>query len=163
MSDFSEPDRRRRKRKGPKFQDPAALTLEERLSRLQRTLEARRTQLYEDPATKEKWLGQCSRLAIVLTTYQAHTRCAEQLQCAQAVMHGVEDPPVESQSSHSPLANPKDAVETSDNPDAADHRENDLPQVHIVCLGIGKINESRESQYQFLQLQDLASFFKVSF
>jgi len=58
MSDFTEPDRRRRKRKGPRFQDPAALTLEERLSRLQRTLEARRTQYYEEPATKDKWMGQ---------------------------------------------------------------------------------------------------------
>jgi hypothetical protein len=67
MSDFTEPDRRRRKRKGPKFQDPAALTLEERLSRLQRTLQARRTQYYEDPATKGKWLGQWPRLAIAPT------------------------------------------------------------------------------------------------
>lgn len=33
--------------------------------------------------------------------------------------------------------------------------------VHVLCLGIGKISESRESQFQFIQLQDIATFFDV--
>jgi hypothetical protein len=35
------------------------------------------------------------------------------------------------------------------------------PPVYVLCLGIGKISESRESQFQYLQLQDIAKFFKV--
>jgi hypothetical protein len=44
---------------------------------------------------------------------------------------------------------------------AAAQKTTDNPSIHIVCLGIGKISESRESQYQFLQLQDIASFWEV--
>ncbi|KAG7527439.1 hypothetical protein FFLO_06938 [Filobasidium floriforme] len=36
------------------------------------------------------------------------------------------------------------------------------PPVYVLCLGIGKISESRESQFQYLQLQDIAKFFKTS-
>jgi hypothetical protein len=37
----------------------------------------------------------------------------------------------------------------------------DPPPVYVLCLGIGKISESRESQFQYLQLQDMAKFFNV--
>lgn len=33
---------------------------------------------------------------------------------------------------------------------------------HIICLGIGKITDSREAQYQFIQLESLAERFNVS-
>jgi hypothetical protein len=43
-------------------------------------------------------------------------------------------------------------------PDPAKHS---TPPAYVLCLGIGKISESRESQFQYLQLQDIAAFFNV--
>jgi hypothetical protein len=77
-------------------------------------------------------------------------------------VHGVVCPSEENLSSLSSLTNPDNAL-ASLKAGVARVRENGLPEVHVVCLGIGKINDSRESQYQFLHLQDLASFFEVSF
>ena len=78
-------------------------------------------------------------------------------------MHGVAGHPDETQSSLSSLAGKSNVGVANANADVESGRENGLAEVHVVCLGIGKINESRESQYQFLHLKDLASFYKVSF
>jgi len=37
-----------------------------------------------------------------------------------------------------------------------------FPLAQVLCLGIGKISESRESQFQFIQLQDISNFLEVS-
>jgi hypothetical protein len=37
----------------------------------------------------------------------------------------------------------------------------DSPLFHIVCLGLGKVSESRESQFQYIQLRSLAKAMKV--
>lgn len=63
--------------------------------------------------------------------------------------------------SRSPLDNTSDDTSTSDEPHASSSMNNEL-QPQVICLGIGEISQSRESQFQFIQLGSIVDFFSVS-
>lgn len=128
--------KRRKRRNVNRIVDSKTLSLEEQLERLEATLKLRKELLSSCPEYLAEWNAQLERVKSIV-----YSGCAEDAVKGNSATRQHEE-------SYS-----AETGEKSSGRPKNDH------SVHIVCLGIGKISESRESQFQFLQLQSIASDF----